>query len=126
MIRKTLKNIIYKIDTYQIAKSPILKLIDAIRNSNPDSTYIYKNGCCYQFALILRSQFEGEIWYAPVPGHVYFKYQNKFYDIDGLCVNPPKNISMLNHRDGHRPHRWKLRQQHSSKLNKKDKECHDE
>lgn len=89
-----------------MGKEPILKLINAIRNSNENANYIYKNGECYNFALILRSMFDGEIYYSRIMGHVWFKYKNKFYDIDGPCLKPPKDLYPLEHKVGHRPHRW--------------------
>ena len=88
-----------------MGKEPILKLINAIRNSNENANYIYKNGECYNFALILRSMFDGEIYYSRVEGHVWYKHNDKFYDIDGLCLKPPKDLYPLEHKTGHRPHR---------------------
>lgn len=87
----------------------ILKLINSIKNSNENATFIYKNGKCYQFALILKSQFDGDIFYSEQIGHVWFKFENKFYDIDGVCLNVPKDIKFLDHKNGHRPHRWKIK-----------------
>ena len=90
-------------------KPNIIKVIDAIRNSNKDSTYLYKNGECYSFALILRSIFDGELYYSDIEGHVWFKYKNRFYDIDGMLYKIPNDIHLLNHKEGHKPHSWNRR-----------------
>lgn len=87
----------------------ILRLITAIRDSTPDSRYIYKNGGCYKFALILKTMFDGEIYYSQILGHVWFKYKGKFFDIDGMTHKPPVGIEPLDHVYGHRPHRWRYR-----------------
>lgn len=85
----------------------ILALINAIRDSSIDAVYNYKHGSCYKFALILRSQFEGEIWYDYKHGHIYFKYLDKYFDIDGMHHKLSSNVMILDHDCGHRPHRWK-------------------
>ena len=87
----------------------IIKLINSIRNSNPDAVRLYTNGECYNFALILRSMFNGEIFYSRIEGHVWFKYEGLYYDINGVCFNIPKDIELLDHVYGHRPHRWSRR-----------------
>lgn len=53
MLKDDFKSLLYKIDIISIGRSKILKLIDAIRASNPDSKFIYKNGRLSQRAIIL-------------------------------------------------------------------------
>lgn len=43
------------------------------------------DGNCFFFAVILKSRFQdGEIFYDVINGHFVFKYQNNFYDWNGL------------------------------------------
>lgn len=86
----------------------ILALCDSIRTSHPDMEYLYTQGQCYNFALILRSQYEGEIWYDHVQGHVYYKVDDVWYDVRGRHYKMSEFASVLDHRDGHKPHRWGL------------------
>jgi hypothetical protein len=92
----------------QAKHKQILALCDAIRNSHPDMEYLYTQGQCYNFALILRTQFPGEIWYDQIEGHVYYKVDDVWYDVRGRHYKIGETASRLEHRDGHRPHRWGL------------------
>lgn len=105
------KQVVYQLDALIISKPPILKLIDSIRDSMSLDVCLYRHERSYQFALILRSQFNGELWHDSFLDKVYFKYNDKFYNIDGLCVNPPKHLTKLDHREGVRPHRWRLKEE---------------
>ena len=51
----------------------------------------FKNDCnwttgnCYYFAVILKDRFpEGEMYYDVIYGHFVFKYQNEYYDWNGV------------------------------------------
>lgn len=62
----------------------IIDLIEAIRTSFPDAEYVYKNGGCYKFHLILKAAFaEAQPWYDGIEGHVITKLGPKFYDVTG-------------------------------------------
>lgn len=83
------------------------KVISKIRNSHIDNKWLYENGQCYNFSLILYEIFDNvEIWYDQVQGHVYSKIGKCWYDINGKHVKVPKTCFPLNHYYGHRPHRW--------------------
>lgn len=72
-----------------------------------DVSFVGKNGKCYQVALLLRQVWpSAQIYYSRVEGHVYTLIDGLFYDIDGICLDPPVDIELLDHRCGHRPHRW--------------------
>lgn len=60
----------------------ILKFIKAIRNSIIGAEFIYTNGSCYQFYLILKSIVpEAQAYYDS--SHVITRIGDKFYDITG-------------------------------------------
>lgn len=85
----------------------ILKFIAAVRNALHDSIKHYTQGNCYGFAKLLRHQYpEAVIWYDRVEGHVYTRIGSAWYDIRGVH-HKRGNKRPLNHREGHRPHRWK-------------------
>jgi hypothetical protein len=83
------------------------KVIAAVRNSREDSVAVYSFGHCYEFFKILKSIFsEAEPYYSRLEGHVYTYIFGKFYDITGRVYRLPRDLEFLNHRGGHRPHRW--------------------
>lgn len=87
--------------------SKIERLCNSIASLHPVMKEMCCNGHCYDFALILYSQFpEGEIWYSYSEGHVYFKYKKYWYDIKGKHLRRPKDSEKLDHSIGHKPHRW--------------------
>lgn len=90
-------------------RTDVIKLISAIRNSHPDIKQLYMNGQCYNFCLILRAAYpKAEIWYDQVEGHAYTKIGRYWYDIRGEHLKVSKTCLPLDHRQGHRPHRWGL------------------
>ena len=69
--------------------------------------FLFMNGLCYKFALILRHFYpNGLIMYSISQGHVYFKLNNLYYDIRGVHYKVPNDIEVLNHHVWHKPHRW--------------------
>ena len=85
----------------------ILKFIAAIRNSVHNAVHLYTHGSCYGFAKLLRHQYpEAVIWYDRVEGHVYTRIGSAWYDIRGIHYKRGDKRP-LDHREGHRPHRWK-------------------
>lgn len=62
----------------------ILSFITAISDSFPDSIFVYTNGGCYKFYLILNSVFkEAVCYYSIVEGHVITEIGGRYYDITG-------------------------------------------
>lgn len=62
----------------------IRKLISSIRDSHPCMLDLYRYGQCYNFSLILKSQFpSGELYYNHIEGHMYFYYLKRLWDIKG-------------------------------------------
>ena len=59
------------------------KVIARIRDSHPDNEWLYMNGQCYNFSLIIQEIFGGEAWYDYVGGHVYTEINGFFYDVRG-------------------------------------------
>lgn len=84
----------------------IERLCQTVAALHPKMKDMCLNGHCYEFALILRSQFDGEIYYSSTEGHVYFKHGGSFYDVRGKLVGEPDCCHPLDHAGGHRPHRW--------------------
>lgn len=87
-------------------RKKILKLITAIRDSHPDMVTLYTEGQCYNFALILRSQFDGEFWYSYSEGHMYFKIDYYWYDIRGEHKRESKDSCLYSFKDGDPAYRW--------------------
>lgn len=88
--------------------SKIERLCQAVADLHPEMREMCLNGHGYEFALILRSQFDGEIYYSSAEGHVYFRHDGSFYDISGKRVGKPDCCHPLDHA-GRRPHRWSKR-----------------
>jgi hypothetical protein len=64
----------------------ILSVIKRIRDSFMGSEYIYTNGSCVKFAMILREIFpEGRVLYNA--NHAVFEYDGVCYDIRGVAYN---------------------------------------
>lgn len=73
----------------------ILRVIRAIRGSIKGAEYIYTNGSCFQFFLILNSIVpEAEAYYNS--DHVITKINGRYYDVTGEveCTN---HLSMKEH-----------------------------
>lgn len=59
-----------------------ISVCSAVRRSFLDAAFVYKNGSCFEFYLILRAIFPtAEAW--TNIDHVWAKIDGKFYDIDG-------------------------------------------
>ncbi|AFU63789.1 hypothetical protein [Salmonella phage SSE121] len=90
----------------------ITSLIRKIRDIFPpqvDASWVGKNGKCYQVALVLKHIFpQAEIHYSDIEGHVYTLIDGVYYDIDGMHLKVPEDTCLLDHRRGHKPHRWHL------------------
>jgi hypothetical protein len=88
-------------------RSPVTRVISLLKDSNPDAVKLYTEGKCYRLALILRERFpSAEIWYCQVEGHVYTKIGSAWYDIRGKHLRVSSTCTLLDHKSGHRPHRW--------------------
>ena len=86
----------------------ILKFINQFRDQYISNKIIYTSGGCYQFCLILKTIFEGEIVYDYLNGHCYFKHNNVYYDILGHHFKIESEISHKEMYDfPHKPYRWK-------------------
>ena len=44
---------------------------------------LFMHGNCYYFAVILKENFNGEIYYLPVENHFICKIDKEYYDITG-------------------------------------------
>lgn len=85
----------------------VLKLIEAIRSSHPDMVKLYTEGQCYQFYLILRSQWpDAKAYYSRIEGHVYTMIDFELYDIRGRWIVHPKDLELLDHNTSYPPYRW--------------------
>lgn len=88
----------------------LLRFIAALRTSWVDMEYLFTNGQCYNFALIVRSiRPQAVVHYDQVEGHVYVEVGGRLYDIRGVLPLPAHRypgIPVLDHKRGHKPHRW--------------------
>lgn len=85
----------------------LLRLITSIRESHPDMEKLYTEGQCFNFAMILRGQYPGgKLWYSASPGHMYYYYEDAWYDIRGKHCRQPPHSSEYNFKDGDPAHRW--------------------
>jgi len=85
------------------------RLLHELRNTHPQMQNLFLEGKCYNLWLIVRTVFpDAQCWYSKVQGHVYIKYNKKFYDIRGkrLKWSLPDDLQPLDHREWHQPHRW--------------------
>ena len=88
-------------------RKKLRNLISSIRNSHPDITKLYMEGQCFNFACILRSQFEGGVfWYSYLEGHMYYKYGDYWYDIRGEHLTQPVGSTKYSFKDGDPAYRW--------------------
>lgn len=63
----------------------VLKLIDAIRESDPSIATIYKNGGCYGFYKLLKAVYPNAIAMINTENdHVVALINGQLYDIDGV------------------------------------------
>lgn len=76
--------------------------------------YIFTNGNCYYFALILKEHFNGDIYYLPIANHFVCKIDKDYYDITGYA-------KMNEH-----PYKWSTYKQIDNKqYNKINRDCID-
>lgn len=60
----------------------VLRLIQIIRESFPESVEVYTEGSCFQFYRILKEIYpQAEPWYDSE--HVITKIEGRFYDVTG-------------------------------------------
>lgn len=93
-------------------KEFILNVIFMIRNSHLDMAWLYTNGQCYNFHLILRTIFGSEVeaWYDPIKGHVYSKIGELWYDITGVHETLSPEAGLLDYlMSSDHPKNWGLR-----------------
>ena len=77
----------------------IIKFISKFKSYNPEAVeYIFTNGFCYYFSIILQERFGGEILYDQIEGHFLLLYKDNLYDIKGNVTNL-YNISKLINKD---------------------------
>ena len=85
----------------------LINLISSIRSSHCDMVYLYTEGQCYNFALILRGQFPGgELWYSHKEGHMYYYIYSRWYDIRGEHFSCPPDCKKYIPIDRDPAHRW--------------------
>lgn len=88
-------------------RKKIKELINSIRNSHPDIERLYLEGQCYNFAVILRTQFSGgDFWYSYLEGHMYYHLNGRWYDIRGEHLKEPRGSCKYNFKDGDPAYRW--------------------
>ena len=94
----------------KVLSDEVSSFISKLRDIFPpqvDSVWIGKNGKCYQVALLLKHAYpSAEIYYSATEGHVYTKIDERWYDIEGIHVKVPEDVCLLDHKNGHPPHRW--------------------
>ena len=66
----------------------ILDFINNLRVTDRYIKYIYLNGGCYQFHLLLKKIYPSAVAYiSDHKNHIVTKYRGKFYDIMGIVDN---------------------------------------
>jgi len=77
-------------------KSDISPLVicERIRESFKDAGFVYKNGSCFDFFLILRSIFPQAVAWSNLD-HVWTEIDGRFYDIDGLRLSGSRGLSRM-------------------------------
>jgi len=85
-----------------------LAFIERVRESFKDSSFVYKNGSCFEFYLILRSVFPGAVAWTNLD-HVWTEIDGRLYDIDGLRLEGKQGLlKMADDRAlFRRAHNWK-------------------
>lgn len=65
-------------------REKVLKFINEFK----DGQFMFLNGKCYWFAVILKSRFnEGNIVYNPVMNHWAVEIDEELYDVSGIISN---------------------------------------
>jgi len=66
----------------------ILKIIRAIRLSFLEAGIVYTQGACYGFYTILKAIYPtAEAYMTENKGHIISKIENRYYDIQGECID---------------------------------------
>jgi hypothetical protein len=92
------------------ASRDVERTIAAIRGSHPDIEWLYMEGQCYNFFLMLRSIWpSARAFYSMSEGHVYTKINGNLFDIRGRHLKAPRDLAFLDHSRGDKPHRWGAR-----------------
>ena len=69
----------------------VLGVISRIRDSFVGASYVYANGSCIKFAMILQEIFpEGSIFYDS--NHAIFELEGEYYDINGYARKTSSHI----------------------------------
>lgn len=69
----------------------VLGVISRIRDSFVGASYVYTNGSCIKFAMILQEIFpEGSIFYDS--NHAIFELEGEYYDINGYARKTSSHI----------------------------------
>ena len=67
----------------------ILKFINSFTEKHKEPIeYVFTQGHCYWFAVILKERFNGDIYYDYTDNHFVVKIGNHYYDIKGEVTNP--------------------------------------
>jgi uncharacterized protein YbaR (Trm112 family) len=62
----------------------ILTFIDELRNTDGYIRYIYTEGGCYRFHILLKKMYKDCTPYiSQRKNHIVTRYKNRYYDIDG-------------------------------------------
>ena len=85
----------------------IEKFIFSIKNTHPIFKFIFENGGCFQFYLILKTIFPTAIpYYCVYRGHIFTKIGKYFYDINGKHLKIDDKILILKNYSSKKVHRW--------------------
>ena len=67
-------------------KNIVLEFIKKFKfTSIKELEYVFTNGNCYYFAIILKERFNGDIYYLPIENHFICKIDKDYYDITGIA-----------------------------------------
>ena len=88
----------------------ISKFCARVKDSHPDAEFIYTNGACWEFFLMLRVFYPNATpYYDHEMGHVYTEIDGKFYDINGTRLKKHDGLEKIDRKISSDAHRWKRR-----------------
>jgi len=62
----------------------VIEFIENFKKQRKEAVeYVFQNGNCYWFSVILIELFGGEAYYLPIANHFITKIDGKYYDITG-------------------------------------------
>ncbi len=62
----------------------IIQFIENFKKQRKEAIeYVFQNGNCYWFSVVLIALFGGEAYYLPIKNHFITKIDGKYYDITG-------------------------------------------